>query len=108
MSEPVTTLWRPPEPRDEATQIAGFLRWLREQRGLSFDGYADLWQWSVSDLEAFWGSVWDFFGVRASAPYDRVLGSREMPGAEWFPGARLNNAEHMLGCARGADIRRPA
>ncbi len=97
MSEPFTTLWRPPEPRDEATQIAGFLRWLREQRGRSFDGYADLWQWSVSDLEGFWGSLWEFFGVRASTPYDRVLGSREMPGAEWFTGARLNYAEHMLG-----------
>ena len=81
MSEPVTTLWRPPEPRDEATQIAGFLRWLREQRGRSFDGYADLWQWSVADLEGFWGSLWEFFGVRASTPYERVLGSREMPGS---------------------------
>ncbi len=97
MSEPFTTLWRPPEPRDEATQIAGFLRWLREHRDRSFDGYADLWQWSVADLEGFWGSLWDFFGVRASTPYDRVLGSRQMPGAEWFTGARLNYAEHMLG-----------
>ena len=96
LSEPVTALWRPPEPRDESTQIAGFLRWLRE-RGRSFDGYADLWQWSVSDLEGFWGSLWEFFGVRASTPYDRVLGSRAMPGAEWFTGARLNYAEHMLG-----------
>ena len=49
------------------------------------------------DLEGFWGSLWEFFGVRASTPYERVLGSREMPGAEWFPGARLNYAEHMLG-----------
>ena len=43
------------------------------------------------------GSIWDFFEIRAHTPYERVLGSREMPGAEWFPGARLNFAEHMLG-----------
>src|SRR6185437_13476687 len=55
------------------------------------------WQWSVSDLEGFWASIWDFFEIRADVPYERVLGSRTMPGAEWFPGARLNFAEHMLG-----------
>jgi acetoacetyl-CoA synthetase len=98
-----TTLWTPPTPRDEATQIARYLRWLNEERGRSFTGYADLWQWSVTDLEAFWSSLWDFFGVRASAPYDRVLGAREMPGAEWFSGARLNYAEHMVGAAEDAD-----
>ena len=103
MSELGQTLWSPPEPRDESTQIGRFLRWLRDQRGRSFDGYADLWQWSVSDLEGFWGSLWDFFGVRASTPYDRVLASREMPGAEWFTGARLNYAEHMLGTEEDLD-----
>ncbi len=97
MSEPAPTLWSPPATPDEATQIGRYLRWLREERGRSFAGYAELWQWSVSDLEGFWGSVWDFFGVRASTPYERVLGSRQMPGAEWFSGARLNYAEHMVG-----------
>ena len=97
MSEPARILWSPPATPDEATQIGRYLRWLREERGRSFAGYAELWRWSVSDLEGFWSSVWDFFGVRASAPYERVLGSREMPGAEWFSGARLNYAEHMVG-----------
>jgi len=90
-------LWNPPAQPGEATQIGRYLRWLGERRGLSFDGYADLHRWSVSDLEGFWGSLWDFFGVHASAPHDRVLRSREMPGAQWFTGARLNYAEHMLG-----------
>ena len=54
-------------------------------------------------LEGFWGAVWDFFGVRAHAPYERVLGAREMPGAEWFPGARLNYAEHALGTDEDTD-----
>jgi acetoacetyl-CoA synthetase len=106
MSEPAPTLWSPPATPDEATQIGRYLRWLREERGRSFAGYAELWQWSVSDLEGFWGSVWDFFGVRASAPYARVLGSRQMPGAEWFSGARLNYAEHMVGTED--DLRRVA
>ncbi|WP_255410482.1 AMP-binding protein [Amycolatopsis sp. CA-126428] len=62
--------------------------------GRGFDGYEDLWRWSVTDLEGFWAKVWDHFEVRGS--YDRVLGSAEMPGVEWFPGAELNYAEHML------------
>ena len=63
---------------------------------LSFDGYHDLWQWSVDDIEAFCASIWDFFEVEAERPYKRVLGRREMPGAEWFPGARLSYAEHIF------------
>ena len=51
----------------------------------------------MEDLEGFWQAVWDFFELRAETPHERVLGRREMPGAEWFPGARLNYAEHMLG-----------
>ncbi|MGA3360552.1 MAG: acetoacetate--CoA ligase [Solirubrobacteraceae bacterium] len=97
MSELGEILWSPPTAGDERTQIGAYLRWLREQRGRSFDDYAALHRWSVGDLEGFWGSVWDFFAVKASIPYDRVLRSRKMPGAEWFPGARLNYAEHMLG-----------
>ena len=62
-----------------------------------FAGYDDLWRWSVQDLEGFWGSIWDFFELRTHAPFERVLASREMPGAVWFPGARLNYAEHLVG-----------
>jgi acetoacetyl-CoA synthetase len=106
MSELGDILWSPPAAGDQSTQIGAYLRWLSEQRGRSFDDYAALHRWSVGDLEGFWSSVWDFFAVKASVPYDRVLDSREMPGAEWFPGARLNYAEHMLGGE--ADRARPA
>src|SRR4029453_1573471 len=51
---------------------------------------------SVTDLEGFWATVWEYCGIRASKPYERVLRKREMPGAEWFPGAELNYAEHIL------------
>jgi len=90
-------LWRPPPDARERFEIGSYLGWLSAERGLDFDGYDALWRWSVTDLDGFWGSIWDYFGVRASVPYERVLGSGEMPGAEWFPGARLNFAEHMVG-----------
>jgi acetoacetyl-CoA synthetase len=97
MSELGQILWSPPASADDGAQLGRYLRGLHAQSGRSFDGYADLQRWSVSDLEGFWGSIWDFFEVRASTPYERVLGSREMPGAEWFAGSRLNYAEHMVG-----------
>ncbi|WP_273847071.1 acetoacetate--CoA ligase [Rubrobacter calidifluminis] len=89
-------LWTPPPDVLETTEIGRYVRWLREERALKFEGYDELWRWSVGDLEAFWRSVWDFYGVRAHTPPERVLAAREMPGARWFPGARLNYAERIL------------
>src|SRR5207247_3798086 len=96
-------LWTPPADVRETTELGRFMNWLRDERRLDFAGYDDVWRWSVTDLEGFWGAIWDFFGVRAHAPYERVLASHEMPGAKWFPGARLNYAEHMLGGEHDAD-----
>src|SRR5690606_1856310 len=53
-------------------------------------------RWSVADIDAFWGAIWDFFDIKASTPPTAVLGKRTMPGAEWFPGAKMNYAEHIL------------
>jgi len=94
-------LWTPRPEWIERTNIVAFTRWLRDERGLDFDvtdhrGYDEFWRWSVTDLEGFWGAIWDYFQIQASAPPSRVLGRREMPGAEWFPGARLNYGEHIL------------
>jgi acetoacetyl-CoA synthetase len=89
-------LWQPPAELVEASRLAEYMRWLEAERGLSFGSYEELWRWSVDDLEGFWGSIWDFFGVRADGERAAVLGSREMPGAEWFPGTRLNYAEHVF------------
>ena len=96
-------LWTPPADARERFEVGRFLEWLRTERGLDFPGYHELHRWSVSDLEGFWSSLWDFFQIRTHAPYERVLGSREMPGAEWFPGARLNYAEHMVGLDEDTD-----
>jgi acetoacetyl-CoA synthetase len=93
-------LWRPEPERVRRATLTRFARWLAEEHGVETDGYDALWQWSVDELEAFWAAVWEFFDVRAHTPYERVLGSREMPGAQWFPGATLNYAEHVF---RGRD-----
>lgn len=77
------------------TVIEQYLAWLRRTRGLSFADYRELHRWSVTDLDGFWSSIWDFAGVDAE-PYEAVLGRREMPGAQWFPGARLNYAAHAV------------
>lgn len=95
-----TLLWTPPTDIRARSRVGHYMDWLGETRGLQFDGHDALWEWSVTDLEAFWGSLWEYFDVRASVPYDRVIGERRMPGATWFPGARLNYAEHIVGDGR--------
>jgi acetoacetyl-CoA synthetase len=90
-----TVLWRPDETRCERATITRYARRLADG-GVDTTGYHDLWRWSVENLEEFWASIWETFDVRASAPYERVLASRAMPGASWFPGSRLNFAEHVL------------
>jgi acetoacetyl-CoA synthetase len=89
-------LWRPDADRVTRATITRYGRWLAETRGVETTGYHDLWRWSVDELEAFWESIWEFFDVRASEPYERVLDARAMPGAKWFPGARLSFAEHLF------------
>jgi acetoacetyl-CoA synthetase len=89
-------LWTPSAAQVEDANLRRFARWLVRERGLQFDSYHALWQWSVTELEEFWQAMWDYFGIQSSARHSRVLGKRTMPGAEWFPGARLNYAEHVL------------
>ncbi|WP_160050558.1 acetoacetate--CoA ligase [Nocardiopsis sp. FR4] len=99
-------LWQPDEERIASSNIVAFARWAAENKGVrafgeggtdprSFD-YDSLWRWSVTDIDGFWESVWEYYGVRSHTPYQRVLGARTMPGAEWFPGAALNYAEHVF------------
>jgi acetoacetyl-CoA synthetase len=89
-------LWTPSPEQVAYANVTAFTKWLEEHRGLRFADYDALWRWSVDDLAGFWGAIWDYFDIEASRPYTRVLGRREMPGAEWFPGARLNYAQHFL------------
>jgi acetoacetyl-CoA synthetase len=89
-------LWEPSEEFRETARISDYMRWLKEEKNVAVGDYDELWEWSVTDLEGFWASIWEYCGIKASTPYERVLGKRGMPGAEWFPGAELNYAEHVL------------
>ena len=95
-----TQLWEPSEEFKENAMISRYMTWLKDERDLSFDGYGELWEWSVTDLDGFWSSIWEYFDVTSSNPYERVLSKREMPGAQWFPGTELNYAEHAFRNAR--------
>ena len=96
-------LWTPRPDWRETTEIGRLMNWLRDERGLSLESYDELFRWSVTDLEGFWGALWEFFGIRASTPYEQVLANPTMPGAKWFTGARLNYAEHLLGFEEDRD-----
>ena len=89
-------LWRPSAKQVEGCNLTAYFRWLECERGSRFSDYDELWRWSVTDLEGFWGSIAAYFEVRFHAPAKRVIGGTSMPGAEWFPGATLNYAEHAL------------
>jgi acetoacetyl-CoA synthetase len=89
-------LWTPSPDTVARANVTIFMDWLSREHGLEFNGYDALWRWSVEDTEGFWQAVWDYSGITASGPPERTLGRREMPGADWFPGARLNYAEQIL------------
>ncbi len=96
-------LWSPPADVRRTSRIGTYLHWLAAERDLDFPDYAALWQWSVTDLPAFWQSIWDYFGIIAYAEPTAVLAGGAMPGAQWFPGAQLNYAEHVLRAPGRAD-----
>ncbi|WP_433277464.1 acetoacetate--CoA ligase [Pseudonocardia xinjiangensis] len=93
-SEIPDVLWTP-DPH-HAGPMTEFMAWVREHRGVDVPDYAALHSWSVEDLEGFWSAVAEVEGVRFHAQPSVALGGSEMPGAEWFPGATLNYAEHAL------------
>ena len=65
-TRPQRPLWEPSEEQLQRSEMARFMRSAGERRGLAFADYEELWRWSVSELEAFWEAIWEFFGVRAS------------------------------------------
>jgi acetoacetyl-CoA synthetase len=83
-------------PAPNIPQIRLYQDWLRDERGLSFDSYDALWRWSVTDLDAFWQSIWDYMGMHSPTPHTAVLAEARMPGATWFPGAQVNYVREVL------------
>lgn len=92
-------LWTPSPEQVEGSRMHAFARFAEERHGLELPDYPALHQWSVEHLDDFWTDVWDFFGVLASEPPRAAVEDPTMPGARWFPGARLNFAENMLRAA---------
>jgi acetoacetyl-CoA synthetase len=94
-------LWTPSEEAIERSNLTAYARWLEGDRGLRFDDdYHALWRWSVSELEDFWRTIWDYFDIQHSGELGSVLADRSMPGARWFESTELNYAEHVF---RGRD-----
>ena len=100
-----TLLWEPSRELQEKANITRYMNWLKEKKGMSFDSYGKLLEWSVTEVEDFWQSLWEFFDIKASKSYTTVLTERKMPGAEWFVDSELNYAEHVF---RNMSSNRPA
>jgi acetoacetyl-CoA synthetase len=96
MEETPEILWEPTAMAVESSNLTAYTDWLRAERGVDVTTYPELWQWSVDDLEAFWNSIFDYFKVSYDGERGPALGSRAMPGAEWFPGVRVNWAERAF------------
>ena len=92
----MNTATRPSASAPYLPQIRLYQNWLRDERGLSFATYNDLLRWSVTELDAFWQSIWDYFDFQSPTPHTAVLTSNIMPGAKWFPGAQTNYAHQVF------------
>src|SRR3954466_11456040 len=96
-------LWTPDEQRRSSSRLGAFMAWAAAREGRELADYDDVLAWSLEDLEGFWSSFAEWYGVRWQATATRALGRAEMPGAQWFPGGRLNYTEHVLYPPAGAD-----
>ncbi|MGU1062108.1 acetoacetate--CoA ligase [Pseudomonas aeruginosa] len=99
-NEPPLPIWRPDAERSAKARIGHYQRWVETRLGRSFDDYQALWEWSTGDIEAFWRSIWDYFDIRSPDEPGVVLTERRMPGAHWFPGARVNYIRQVFAQAR--------
>ena len=100
-----TLLWEPTEKMKQQANLTKYMTWLGSEKGIHFDELEELWEWSVTNLEEFWASMWEYFHIKTSKPYKSILNGHTMPGAQWFSGAELNYVEHVF---RNATSSRPA
>lgn len=102
----MTAFWTPSAQRCEQANITRYTEWLaKRSEQTAFADYPSLWEWSVTDIEGFWESIWEYFEVASPTPHTSVLESRMMPGAQWFKGAQVNYAHQVF---RHAGSDRPA
>ena len=89
-------LWIPSEDRIKNSNLKKYEQFLIEEYDLQFSNFTELHNWSTTELESFWESIWKFSEIIHSKPYDQILDKRIMPGAKWFEGSKLNFAENLL------------
>ncbi len=99
-----TLLWEPSNEFQEQSNMKRYMNWLKDNKQLTFETYESLWEWSVTEVEQFWESLWEFFEIKSSAPYKHVLSTHKMPAAKWFEGAKLNYTEHIFQKMRPEEI----
>ncbi len=95
MSNP-KRLWQPTQLEIDQSNLASYMQWLNTHKNLTFKDYQVLWEWSVQHIEEFWESLWAYFNIISSTPYQQVMSSHQMPGVQWFTGAKVNYAEHVF------------
>lgn len=98
-------LWEPDESDLAGARITEFAAFVARRHGVDVGDYAALWSWSVEELGPFWQAVWDFFGIDSDTDPGPALTSMDMPGAQWFPAARINYVDQVF---KHADPTRPA
>jgi acetoacetyl-CoA synthetase len=90
-----TILWQADASRRDGLNLSKFLRFL-ETKGHDFQGYSDLWQWSVTDLPGFWSAIAEYFDLILEGNPTAILTDDPMPRTRWFTGTQMNYAEHVL------------
>lgn len=91
-----TPLWQPSAQTIEQANLTHYTRWLAHHKNLHFADYPQLWEWSVTNIGDFWESLWSYFDLVYSQKWTTPLTNKTMPGATWFPGAKLNYAENIF------------
>ena len=91
-----TLLWNPNKKKLSEANITKFIEFVNGEFGTSVSDYSGLYNWSVTEIEKFWETLWKYSGIIHSKTYDKILDERKMPGAKWFEGAELNFAENLL------------
>src|SRR5699024_6714051 len=85
-----TLLWEPDANRKQQTNIYHYMTWLAKHKQLDFSDYHSLWQWSVSEIEAFWESIWDYFDIQSGTPYSQRIPCQVPDGFQGQPSIILN------------------
>lgn len=91
-----TLLYKADENTVQNSEISRYKRWLKENYGLQFDSHQALWEWSTTETEAFWKSIWEYGNIVHSKPYDSILTGDQMPYYKWFRNAHLNYTEQVF------------